>query len=196
MNAKTLGLRILVLIFACSLGSVCFFVVSSLADDHREHNRHFEREDQHRLPFTENDCKGNETGGQIAAWLLVLANFTVAISILTRWINRFASLGSGFKKTLTNLNRFQKKHLMRFHYYLNPAIAGIALWHWLTSCCRSTALPEWGLLLMVMVITLGLFLKYKIGPKPFQKTVYQIHTQPFIFIAIIMLLTIGHIIVD
>ena len=196
MNVKTLGLRIIVLLFACVLGIGWFFSAPALADDHGKFKIDFEREDQHRLPFMESDNEGNETAGQIAAWLLVLANFTIAFNILTRWINRFTPLAIGFKKGLTSLNRFQKKHLMRFHYYLNPAISGIVLWHWLSSRCKSTALPEWGLLIFAIMIILGIILKWKFFPKPFQKIVYQIHTQPFIFIAMIMVLTIGHIIVD
>lgn len=48
----------------------------------------------------------------------------------------------------------QKKALMWLHYYLNPAILGIALWHWLSSRCKSSALPELGLLVTVTVIAL------------------------------------------
>ncbi|RJP88650.1 MAG: hypothetical protein C4518_10740 [Desulfobacteraceae bacterium] len=196
MNIKILGLRIIALFFACIFGIGCFFSAPALADGHGEYIRHFERENQHNLGSMESDNEGNETAGQIAAWLLVLANFTIFFSILTIWINRFAPLAPGFKKALTDLNRFQKKHLMRFHYFLNPIIAGIALWHWLSSRCKSTSLPEWGLLILIMMISFGIFLKYKIGPKPFRKIVYQIHTQPFIIIAMIMVLTIGHMIVD
>jgi hypothetical protein len=196
MNIKIAGLKIVVLMLACVLGMSCFFAASSSADGPCEYESDFEREDQHPLGFIKSDNEGNETAGQIAAWLLALANFTIAVSILTLWINRFAPLGPGFKKALTNLNRFQKKHLMRFHYYLNPAIAGVALWHWLSSRCKSTVLPEWGLLIMIMLISLGFFLKYKIGPKPFRKIVYQIHTQPIFFLAMVLALTIGHVIVD
>jgi hypothetical protein len=196
MNIKIAGLRIVVLMLACILGMSCFFAASSSADGHGEYELEFEREDQHPLGFIENDNEGNETAGQIAAWLLVLANFTIAVSILTLWINRFAPLGPGFKKALTNFNRFQKKHLMGLHYYLNPAIAGIALWHWLSSRCKSTGLPEWGLLIMIILISLGVFLKYKLGPSPFRKIVYKIHTQPIFFLAMVLALTIGHVIVD
>ena len=186
----------IILMLACFFGTCWFFSAPALADGHGKYKMNFENEDQHRLGFMESDNEGNETAGQIAAWLLLVANFTIIVSILIMWINRFTQLAPGFKKALTNLNRFQKKHLMRFHYYLNPMIAGIVLWHWLSSSCKSTALPEWGLLIMFMLISLGILLKYKIGPKPIRKIVFQIHTQPFIFIAMILVLTIGHMIVD
>lgn len=196
MNIKMRQLSIIVLIFACILGTGGLSAVSTGADGHGKFKMNFEREDQHGLGFMEKDNEGNETAGQITAWLLVLSCFPIAVSILIRWINRFSPLGPGIKKTLVRLNRFQKKHLMRFHYYVSPLIAGVALWHWLASRCKSTALPELGLLIMVLLISLGIFLKYKIGPKYFRKIVYQIHTQPFIFIAMILVLTIGHVIVD
>ncbi|RJP87279.1 MAG: hypothetical protein C4518_12310 [Desulfobacteraceae bacterium] len=170
---------------------------TAAADDHSENKKHFGREGHDEFPANkECDEKGNETAGQIAAWLLAIANLPVAVSISTRWANRSIHLRSKCKNILTDLNRFQKKHLMGLHYYLNPVVGVVAFWHWLTSCCRSTALPEWGLLILISMITLGIILKWKFCPKPFQKIVYQIHTQPFIFIAMIMVLTIGHMIVD
>jgi len=85
---------------------------------------------------------------------------------------------------------------MGLHYYLNPVVGLVALWHWLTSCCRSTALPEWGLLILIIMIGMGIIMKWKLFPKPFQKSIYQIHTQPAIFIAMILALTIGHGVVN
>jgi len=85
---------------------------------------------------------------------------------------------------------------MRLHYLSNPLVLGIALWHWLSSRCRSTAMPEWGLAVMVALIALGLIVKFRLCPKPLRKSVYRIHTQPLLFIAMVMVRTIGHLIVD
>jgi hypothetical protein len=63
----------------------------------------------------------------MAAWLLLVANLPVALSLLIKGTNRFAPLRTELKKTLANLNRTQKNALMWLHYYLNPAILGIAL---------------------------------------------------------------------
>ena len=52
---------------------------------------------------------------------------TIAMSILIRWANNFAPLGPKLKSSLSSFSRFQKKHLMFLHYYLNPVILGIAL---------------------------------------------------------------------
>jgi len=193
MRLNIKKLTITVFLLSCLLGFGWLLAGTAAADDHRENKKHFGREGLDGLPaLKECDKKSNETAGQIAAWLLAIANLPVAVSISTRWGKRSAHVRPNYKKILTDLNRFQKKHLMGLHYYLNPAAGVVALWHWLTSCCRSTALPEWGLLILIIMITLGIILKWKFCPKPFQKTIYQIHTQPAIFIAMILVLTIGH----
>jgi hypothetical protein len=75
----------------------CLFPALGLADDEHWGRNHFEREDQHSMPFLEADNEGNETAGQIAAWLLLVANFPVVLSILIKGINRFILLGDGLK---------------------------------------------------------------------------------------------------
>lgn len=174
----------------------CLFPVLGLADDEHRERDYFEREDQHSIPFLETDNEGNETAGQIAAWLLLVANFPIVLSILIKGINRFMPIGDGLKKSLTNINRFQKKHLMVVHYYLNLAILVVVVWHYVSSRCLSTSLPELGLFLMIGFIAFGVLIKFKLCPKVFRKYVYQIHTQPIIFIAMILVLTTGHLIVD
>jgi hypothetical protein len=167
--------------------SVFFFTSVGQADDHRKLKGWIER--------SEHD-EGNETAGQIAAWLLVAANLPVVLSVLIKWTNRFAPINMGLKNALSGFNRFQKKHLMRFHYLLNPVVLGIAMWHWLSSRCKSTVLPEWGLIVMVGLIALGLIIKLGLCPKPLRKSVYRLHTQPLVLAAMVTVLTIGHLIVD
>jgi len=180
----------------CITGFGCLFAASGMADDKHGGRGHFEREDQHSIPFLGTDNEGNETAGQIAAWLLVVANLPVALSILIKWLNRFIPLWPKLKGLLSNFNRFQKKHLMFLHYYLNPVIIGVVVWHYMSSRCLSTSLPEWGLFLMMSLMTCGILIKFKWCPQVFRKNVYQIHTHPMIFIALILVLTVGHTIVD
>jgi hypothetical protein len=184
------------LMLICITGSGCLFAASGMADDTHGGRGHLEREDQHSIPFLETDNEGNETAGQIAAWLLLVANLPVALNILIKWINRFMPLGAELKSSLSNFNRFQKKHLMIVHYYLNPAIFGIVVWHYISSRCLSTSLPEWGLFLLVGFMTCGILIKFKLCPKAFRKAVHQLHTQPLIFVALILVLTVGHTIID
>jgi hypothetical protein len=177
---KTMILKapiLLLAIFLCLGGS---YVATAIADDHLKGNWHLEREDQHSIPFLGTDNEGNETAGQIAAWLLLVANLPVALSILIKWLNRFVPLWPKLKGLLSNFNRFQKKHLMFLHYYLNPAMFGVVVWHYMASRCLSTSLPEWGLFLMVSLMTCGILIKFRLCPHSLRKTAHQLHTQPLI----------------
>lgn len=181
---------------AALVASVIFLTGIGQADDHGDFKSWIERSKRDRPSIFHRHDEGNETAGQIAAWLLVAANLTVALSVLIKWTNRFAPVNTGLRNALSGFNRFQKKHLMRFHYLLNPIVLGIALWHWLSSRCKSTVLPEWGLIVMVVLIALGLIMKLGLCPKPLRKSVYRLHTQPLVLAAMVTVLTIGHLIVD
>lgn len=196
MKTKKLQIVTMILIFLAGFGSL--FIPYGVASHRGEDKGRFENEceDQHRIPFAESDNEGNETAGQIAAWLLLAANLPVMVSILIKSTNRFMPLGAELKSALTNFNRAQKKYLMQGHYYLNPVILGVVIWHYISSRCVSTSLPEWGLLLMVGFVVFGILIKFKLCPKAFRKNVYQIHTQPLLFVAMILVLTVGHLIAD
>ncbi|MBA4368216.1 MAG: hypothetical protein C0403_11345 [Desulfobacterium sp.] len=142
------------------------------------------------------DDEGNETTGQIALWLLVSANLTVFLSLVIKNADRFSHLSKQTKNTLRQINQFQKKYLMKFHYYLNPLALCIAVLHFLLSCCRKSSLPEWGLLLVVLMVLLGVMIKFKLAPKSMRKIVYRLHTGLPTFSIMIVLLVAGHQIVD
>jgi len=155
------------------------------ADDHKRRESYDKRyeirngrfdHDNHNTRRVKKDDEGNETTGQTAAWLLVAANLTIAFSIL--------------------MNQFQKKHLMRFHYVLNPVALCIAFFHFLLSSCRSSPLPEWGLILLTVMVFLGLIVKFKLSPKGMRKSVYRLHTGLATFSIMIIFLVVGHLIVD
>jgi hypothetical protein len=184
------------LTLACLTGLVYWLVPSGMADDGHAGKGHSVRKSPHHIANSESDDEGNETTGQIAAWLLAGANLTVALSIVIRWANRFSPLWPAAKGFLSSFNRLQKKHLLRVHYYLNPVIMGVALWHWFESRCQSTSLPEWGLFLMVVAMATGILVKFKLCPGGLRKYIYQMHTQPLFFITLILMLTVGHTIVD
>lgn len=174
----------------------------ALADGHKEIKKHFENHGSKKvgkgwggLIGGKND-DGNETTGQIAAWSLAVANLPVAISLLIRGIRRFARLRPQINDSLTNFNSLQKKHLMKLHYILNPAILAVALLHWMLSMCKSTALPELAVATMSIIIALGIILKLKLCPKSYLRTVYKIHTQPLAFLLMISILLVGHLSMD
>jgi hypothetical protein len=176
-----------------------------LADDHKPGNKHL---NQHEIRKEHNDsdhnhggqvekgAEGNEATGQIAAWLLVSANLTVLFSIITKGANRFLPLKPQTKNSIKAFNQLQKKYLMRFHFLLNPIALCVAFFHFLLSSCRSSPLPEWGLLLVAMMVALGLVLKFKVAPGWVRRIVYRLHTTPATSSMMILLLVVGHLVSD
>lgn len=189
---------------------VCFLLLTALlpaipvcvADDYKGRGKHFDKHGGRGGDGVPGNLlgrghdDGNETTGQIVAWSLAAANLTVALSLLLKGVKKFAPLGAGAQNTLSQLNSMQKKYLMRFHYILNPLILLLAILHWSLSRCKSTALPEWGLVTMGAIVVLGIVLKLKLCPQDFLKNVYKLHTQPVLFLILISMLVIGHLSMD
>ncbi|RZB33715.1 MAG: hypothetical protein SRB2_03826 [Desulfobacteraceae bacterium Eth-SRB2] len=175
------------------------------ADDHKKSDRHYKQykiskefDDffGHNRRQEKKEDEGNETTGQSAAWILVLANLTVAFSIFVKAMTHFFPLDSKIKNSMKRFNQLQKKHLMRFHYVLNPIALCIAFFHFLLSFCRSSPLPEWSLILVAIMVSLGLILKFKVSPRGMRKFVYRLHTASATFLIMILLIVVGHQIVD
>ena len=190
-----------------SLMVIAFHVWPSaiMANDHKGGKSDFKRYESREDNFDSNDHErrrlknkdeGNELTGLTTAWLLAAANLTVFLSLLLKGANRYLSLKPETKSAVKRLNQFQKKHLMRFHYLLNPLALCIALLHFLLSCCRKTSLPEWGLFVVTLMVFFGLMLKYKGTPKWMRRFVYRLHTASVTFSVMIVLLVVGHLIVD
>jgi hypothetical protein len=180
------------------LSAICLMVfgANAIADDghHKRHSQRNDRISSFREPGKANE--GNEFTGESAAWMLALANLTVVFSLLAKGLTRYARLSADAKDRVKRLNQTQKKHLMLFHYFLNPSALILAFIHFSLSRCRSTSLPEWGLVVMAILAGIGLMVKYKVSPKGLQRTVYQIHTNPFLLGCLLLLLLIGHSIID
>lgn len=173
-----------------------------MADDHNGGGGHFEKRGGRGSDGVLGNLlgrghdEGNETTGQIVAWSFAAANLTAALSLLLKGVKKFAPLGPEAQKTLSQFNTTQKKYLLRLHYILNPFILLLAILHWTLSRCKSTALPEWGLVTMGAIVALGIVLKFKLCPKDFLKNVYKMHTQPVLFLILISMLVIGHLSMD
>jgi len=176
-----------------------------LANDHKGNEIHYKQYESGKVSFDSNDRKnrrlkrkdkGNELTGLATAWLLGAANLTVLLSLLLKGANRYLPLKPETKSTVKRFNRFQKKHLIRFHYLLNPLALCIGFLHFLLSCCRKTVLPEWGLLFLTMMILLGLMLKFKVIPLWLKKFLYLLHTSWIPISALIVVLLFGHLMVE
>jgi len=189
----------LVLLILQVKGGVLFAHTLTAADrSYRQHQNITEQHDhdEHKEGQGKKEDEGNEATGQVTAWLLVSANLTVVFSILTKGATRFLSLAPAKKTSLKAFNQFQKKYLMRFHYILNPLALCAALFHFLLSSCRSSPLPEWGLILLMMTVGLGLVLKFKVAPGWMRRMVYRLHTTPATFSVTMLLLVVGHLIAE
>lgn len=184
------------LLFSILMLVCCLFEAHGMADDHGKHKSLFGHHDRHHASFREDDNEGNETAGQIAAWLLLVANAPVAFSLLVKLTTKYAPMGGPFKEELKRFNSFQKKYLMILHYYINLAVLCIVTWHWVTSRCKSSALPELGVITMIIIISCGVLIKFKMCPRVLRKSIYKIHTQPVLFLSLAMVLIIGHLVVD
>lgn len=162
---------------------------------HELRKQHHDYDDHNKGKVKKGD-EGNEITGQTAVWLIVSANLTVALSTIMKGVNRFVPLAPQTKSSIKRFNQLQKKHLMRFHYVLNPLALCIAFLHFLLSSCRSSSLPEWGLLLVTLMVILGLSLKFNACPKWIRSVVYRLHTAAATFSTMILVLVVGHLIVD
>ncbi len=176
-----------------------------MANGHKGNESHFKQYENGKGNFDLNDRKrrrlkkedeGNELTGLTTAWLLAAANLTIFFSLLLKGANRYLPLKPETKNAVKRLNQFQKKHLMRFHYLLNPLALCVALLHFLLSCCHKTALPEWGLFVVTLMVFLGLMLKYKGTPRWMRKFVYRLHKASITFSIMIILLVVGHLMVE
>jgi len=172
----------------------CFIFVSEINANGIQSYRH--RKQEHKHFSHDKDDKGNEFTGQTAAWIFVAANITITVSLILKTFVRFVSLENRTINRIKNFNKFQKKHLGNFHYLLNPLAVTLAFVHFSLSSCRSSALPEWGLLATLIIVLIGVAIKIKVTPKRIRKVFYNIHTSPLPFGVILIVLLIGHSIVD
>ena len=199
MTSEKYGKITFILIVMISLTFLPFPILSLAGDHEKGHSdsRQYEiRKGHDGKREGKKDDKGNEFTGQLALWLLVAANLNAAISIISKSANRFLPLGLKTKSLINRYNQLYKKYLMRFHYVLNPLGFCIAFFHFLLSSCRSSPFPELGLLLMTLIVGLGLILKFRVSPKWMRRFVYRLHTSSATFSALILVLAIGHLIVD
>jgi hypothetical protein len=141
------------------------------------------------------DHRGGEVGA-LAALLFGIANFPVILSILLKTMARLLPDRMRLKERIKQLNLCQKKYLMNLHYWVNPLAFGIAIAHFWSSECRSTAMPELGMGAMLVVSILGIMMTLKLSPPAMRRVVFRLHTSPIITILVFSSLLIGHSVID
>jgi len=162
-------------------------------DDHYDKWRGAQGRSSYQL---QNKDEGNELTGQLAAWIFGAANITVGFGLLSRILIRRFQEKNQFVDRIRRFNRFQKRHLLPVHYFLNPVALLLATTHFSLSACRSSALPEWGLAIMAVITGIGAMVKFKKSPQGLRKYVYKLHTNPFPLFLLLTVLLIGHQLVD
>jgi hypothetical protein len=139
---------------------------------------------------------GGEASGQIAGWLFCIANLPVVLSMLLKAGGKLSPAGSHYKAIMDKANRRQKHYLMKLHYWVNPIAAGVAILHLAVTECESTIMPELGLGLMLLIIVFGLMMTLKLSPASIRKSVFKLHTSPISFGVAVLVLMIGHSLID
>jgi hypothetical protein len=190
MDSRLIKLSLLIILTYCF---VLTAVSLSYADERRESRHGFGRGYEHAAGREE---RGEGASGQIAAWLFVLANFPVVLSILLKASGKVAPPSWNCKEAIEKINRRQKRYLMKLHYWLNPVAVGVAIIHFLLSECKAAAIPEIGLGVMFLLCFLGLIVTFQCAPASMRKTIFRFHTNPILLIAGISILLIGHSMVD
>jgi hypothetical protein len=140
--------------------------------------------------------KGGEASGQIAAWLFGIANFPVLVSILLKGCAKAMPQSVKLKEAVGQINRKQKRYLMKLHYWLNPVAIGVAIIHFLSTKCEATAIPELGLGMMLFISILGLLVTFRLSPAFMRKAIIRLHTSPIVLIAGVVILMIGHSMIE
>lgn len=196
---RPISLRALMpgILFAMAVIALMLFVQRADADrDREEYGKRHGKSGSSLSSRGKRGDKGNEFTGQSAAWIFVAANLTVALSLFSKGLASRPQWSSKTKERIRRLNQIQKKGLMRFHYWLNPLGLLLAVIHFSLSTCRSSPLPEWGLGGAAILVLIGSVIRFKLSPKSLRKAVYRIHTSPLSLGLVLIVLLIGHAIVD
>jgi len=135
-------------------------------------------------------------GNEEYEWISVLfGNLAILCFILgsiympVKWMKHLITI-----KT-TDMKRIIK-NLLKFHIIFNAAAISCVLVHFLTAETYNATLIV-ALVILFWLPIEGLILKYKLGiNKNVRKYVYVIHCQQFFSIAAIVLLIVGHILID
>jgi hypothetical protein len=198
---KMLHIRISLKLFmaVCLISGALFFLCcapSAFADDDDHHDKKRNKDFGTVFNHVKNE-KNNEATGQAAAWILVAANLNVLIGLLIKG-TRYTDLPVQIVDRIKRFNQLQKKILMPVHYVLNPLALGMAFIHFMsaTSACKASGLPEWGLLVMAIITGFGIAVKFKLSPRNFRNSTYRIHTNPLPTTLLLVILLIGHAVVD
>jgi hypothetical protein len=139
---------------------------------------------------------GNEFTGEATAWLFVASSIPVGVDLIAITVPRCLPIGGRANSFLRHINTVQKKYLMPLHIYLSIAALGLGILHLTLSSCIANPFPELGLILTGILVTTGLFFKWKVVPTLFRKYLYKFHTSLIVSGVLLAILFIGHAVMD
>jgi len=164
----------------------------------REGGRYYSERDNDDIKGKERNEKekGDEITGFVAAGLFGLANLSTIFSTLSRYLIRLHGSREAFKNALLAFNRFQHRHLRKFHYLLNIAAIAVASLHWYLSESPSIAFQQVGMVLAIFLGFSGIMIKYRLLPQLLHRGLFNLHTSLFMAFAALILLMVGHLFID
>lgn len=187
--------RLIVVTCLLAVTSWAFMMVPAIADD--DHSRHTRKgKSTSTAPKYMKTDERNEATGKAAAWLFAIANITIAVSLVSKVAINLSFFSTRTKDWIKRINQSQKRYGMPVHYLINPLALGFACVHFFLSNCRSTFLPEWGLLMMASLVVIGILVKFRISPKAIRKWTYLVHTSPMVLVSVLLILIVGHSVMD
>jgi hypothetical protein len=116
---------------------------------------------------------GNEFTGVVTAWLFGISIVPVGIDWISRAIIQYMPFGDIVAAFVQRANIVQRKYLMPFHTYLSILAMGLGILHLTLSSCVDNPLPDFGLILFVILVVTGLLFKWNVVPKTIRKALYQ-----------------------
>ncbi len=140
--------------------------------------------------------KGDEVTGFISAGLFGLANLSAIFNILSRYAIRLLGSKESFKSALLGFNRFQHKHLQRYHYPLNVAALATASLHWYLSEYSSISFQQLGTVLAIFLGFSGILIKYGLAPRSLHPAIYKFHASILATLAMSFLVVGGHALIE
>lgn len=154
------------------------------------------REEKEEKGEEEKEREGDDFTGDVAAMIFGVGNVNVLLSIVLRTLSRSPLIGLTLKDSILALNRYQQRHIRRFHYILNPLAAATVSLHWYLSYCSVLTFQQWGTALAIFLMISGLIIKYRLAPQSLRLRLFQIHTSPLILLTVVALVFLGHIFTD
>jgi FtsH-binding integral membrane protein len=135
---------------------------------------------------------GDEFTGEATAWLFGASSVPVGVDLFSRTVIRYVPIGGTVKSIIRHMNNLQRKYLMPLHIYLSIVALGLGILHLTLSSCTANPFPELGLILTSILVTTGMFFKWRAVPANIRKNLYKFHSSLIVSGVLLIVLFTGH----